>query len=159
MPRAQFLHPLDALRDWNRLYGRRGFVQFQCVVADELAQPALHKILQTVSRSRSGALLAVLKTMGRGGRGMLSFARRGHSLALDIPWRSHTAELLAELERITLDAGGRVYLAKDSALSADGFTAMYPDCERFISVVQRLDPTARFQSDLARRLGLRTYTP
>ncbi len=159
LPREVFLHPLDRLVDWQRLYGRRGFVQFQCVVPDELAQPALRKLLETVSRSRPGALLAVLKTMGRNGRGMLSFAKRGHSLALDIPWRSHTPELLAELERITLDCGGRVYLAKDSALSADGFSAMYPDCDRFIAVLQRLDPAGRFQSDQARRLGLRTYAP
>jgi len=159
LPRQDFLHPLDGLGDWNRLYGRRGFVQFQCVIADELAQPGLRKLLETVSRSRPGALLAVLKTMGRSGRGMLSFARRGHSLALDIPWRRHTPELLAELERIALDCGARVYLAKDSALSPEGFAAMYPEHERFAAVLQRLDPAGRFQSDQARRLGVRTYAP
>jgi len=159
MPRQEFLHPLDALSDWHRLYGRRGFVQFQCVVADDLAQPCLRKMLETVSRSRPGALLGVLKTMGRDGRGLLSFAKRGHSLALDIPWRSSTPKLLAELERIALDCGARVYLAKDSLLSADGFAAMYPERERFVSVLQRLDPAARFQSDQARRLGLRAYAP
>jgi decaprenylphospho-beta-D-ribofuranose 2-oxidase len=159
LPRQEFLHPLDALDDWHRLYGKRGFVQFQCVVADDLAQPCLHKLLETVSRSRPGALLGVLKTMGRDGRGMLSFAKRGHSLALDIPWRSSTPKLLAELERIALDCGARVYLAKDSMLSADGFAAMYPERERFVSVLQRLDPAGRFQSDQARRLGLRAYAP
>lgn len=159
LPREAFLHPLDALADWNRLYGRRGFVQFQCVVADDLAQPCLRRLLETVSRSRPGALLGVLKTMGRDGRGLMSFARRGHSLALDIPWRAQTPALLAELERIALDCGARVYLAKDSALSPEGFAAMYPQRERFISVLQRLDPAGRFQSDQARRLGLRTYSP
>ncbi|MEO8557998.1 MAG: FAD-binding oxidoreductase [Rhodospirillales bacterium] len=159
LPRHTFLHPLDALSDWQKLYGTRGFVQFQCVVADDLAQPCLRKLLETVSHSRPGALLGVLKTMGREGRGLLSFAKRGHSLALDIPWRSGTPKLLAELERIALDCGGRVYLAKDSALSANGFAAMYPQHERFVSVLQRLDPAARFQSDLARRLGLRAYAP
>jgi decaprenylphospho-beta-D-ribofuranose 2-oxidase len=157
--REAFLHPLDALQDWNRLYGRRGFVQFQCVVADELAQPCLRRLLETVSRSRPGALLGVLKTMGRDGRGLMSFARKGHSLALDIPWRAQTPALLAELERIALDCGARIYLAKDSALSPEGFAAMYPERERFVAVLERLDPAGRFQSDQARRLGLRSYAP
>jgi decaprenylphospho-beta-D-ribofuranose 2-oxidase len=159
VPRAQFLHPLDRLTDWNRLYGRRGFVQFQCLVDDNLAQPCLRKLLDTVARSRSGAMLGVLKTMGRTGRGFLSFARRGHTLALDIPWRSHTPELMAELERIVLDCGGHMYLAKDAMLSPQSFAAMYPDRDRFASVLQRLDPEGRFQSDLARRLGLRENRP
>lgn len=159
LQRQAFLHPLDALENWNRLYGRRGFVQFQCVVADELAQPCLRKLLETVSRSRPGALLGVLKTMGRDGRGLMSFARKGHSLALDIPWRAQTPALLAELERIALDCGARVYLAKDSMLSPEAFAAMYPARERFVSVLERLDPDGRFQSDQARRLALRTYRP
>ena len=108
-------------------------------------------------RSRTGnpSFLAVLKTLGRAGRGYLSFPTRGHTLALDFPRGGGADELLRKLEAITLEHQGRVYLAKDSLLSREGFRAMYPQLPQFESVLQRVDPGARFMSDLARRLGLK----
>ncbi len=153
--REHFFYPLDAVAGWNRLYGRRGFHQFQCVLPDEQAPSGLRRMLELTARARCGCLLAVLKTLGGPGRGYLSFARQGHTLALDIPARADAHELLAALERVTLESGGRVYLAKDSGLSAEGFAAMYPELERQRKVLAEIDPQGRFQSDLSRRLQLR----
>ncbi|MGE0152597.1 MAG: FAD-binding protein [Reyranellaceae bacterium] len=157
--RERFFYPLDAVAGWNRFYGRRGFHQFQCVLPDDRAADGLRRLLELTARSRAGALLAVLKTLGSPGRGYLSFPMRGHTLALDIPARADAPELLAALERVTLDCGGRVYLAKDSALSPEGFAAMYPELERQRKVLAEIDPQGRFQSDLSRRLRLREDAP
>jgi decaprenylphospho-beta-D-ribofuranose 2-oxidase len=152
---ARFLHPLDALHDWNRLYGRAGFHQFQCVVPFEDGAATLRRLLETVAGGGVGASpLAVLKAMGRQGRGLLSFPRPGWTLALDVPARHGTPALFARLERITRDAGGRVYLAKDALLSREGFEAMYPMAAEFRRLRAQLDPQHRLCSDLARRLGL-----
>lgn len=157
--RERFFYPLDAVSGWNRFYGKRGFHQFQCVLPDERAADGLRRMLELTARSRAGCLLAVLKTLGSAGRGYLSFAMRGHTLALDIPARSDAREVLAALERITLDCGGRVYLAKDSALSPEALAAMYPELERQRIALAEIDPDGRFQSDLSRRLQIREPVP
>jgi decaprenylphospho-beta-D-ribofuranose 2-oxidase len=154
VPYRQFLYPLDAIHQWNRMYGRAGFHQFQCVVPQQGGAAALRRLLETVSASGNASFLAVLKAMGRTGRGLLSFAIPGYSLALDVPARPGSAALFATLERITLEAGGRIYLAKDSMLSAAGFAAMYPNAGRFQEIRARVDPQRRLSSDMSRRLGL-----
>ncbi|MBL6455008.1 FAD-binding oxidoreductase [Belnapia sp. T6] len=154
VPYRQFLYPLDAIEGWNRMYGRQGFRQFQCVLPFGPGEAALRRLLETVAAGGVASFLAVLKVMGRQGRGMLSFGMPGYSLALDIPARSGAEALFARLEGITRDAGGRIYLAKDSLLSAEGFAAMYPESAAFRALRSRLDPQRRFDSDMARRLGL-----
>jgi decaprenylphospho-beta-D-ribofuranose 2-oxidase len=155
MPLGQFFHPLDKVTDWNRMYGRTGFHQFQCVVPDEHAPAGMRRLLEEITASRAASFLAVLKTMGGDGRGYLSFPMRGFTLALDFPARPEAREVMARLEAITLDHGGRVYLAKDSCLSAEGFARMYPALPKFREVLERVDPDAVFESDLARRLHIR----
>lgn len=152
----RFLFPLDAILQWNRIYGKRGFRQFQCVLPDIEAPRGLQRLLEEISGARSASFLAVLKTLGGTGEGLLSFPMRGFTLALDFPNKPGLADLLARLERITRDHGGRIYLAKDSALSPEGFAAMYPDLDAFRAVLQRIDPQGRMQSDLARRLAIRS---
>lgn len=154
-PFGEFLYPLDAVHDWNRIYGKRGFYQFQCVLPDDTVRAGLRRLLETISETGNPSFLAVLKTLGRAGRGHLSFPMRGHTLALDFPCGNGADELLRRLEAITLDHRGRVYVAKDSLLSRAGFRAMYPDLPRFEAVLNHVDPQARFMSDLARRLGLK----
>lgn len=154
-PFAEFLYPLDTLHDWNRIYGKHGFYQFQCVLPDDSAPSGLRRLLETISDTGCPSFLAVLKTLGGQGRGHLSFPMRGHTLALDFPRRAGAEDLLRRLETITLDHQGRVYLAKDSLLSQDGFRAMYPQVPRFEAVLTRVDPRGRFISDQARRLGLK----
>jgi decaprenylphospho-beta-D-ribofuranose 2-oxidase len=150
-----FLYPLDALHDWNRIYGRRGFHQFQCVVPDSEAPRAMRQLLETIAAAGRASFLAVLKTLGSSGRGMMSFAMRGATLALDFPNAPGAIDFVRRLNRIARDHGGRVYLAKDSTLEADDFRAMYPEIPRFESVLERIDPTRRFCSGLSRRLAIR----
>ncbi len=151
----QFLYPLDAVSGWNRIYGKRGFRQLQCVVPKAEGAAALRRLLETTSRAGRASFLAVLKAMGEEGFGHLSFPMPGYTLALDIPERPGTAELMRELETITLDHGGRIYLAKDSCLTPEGFARMYPRLDEFRRVLEEVDPEARLSSDLARRLRIR----
>ena len=118
------------------------------------APRGLRLLLEAVGQAGAASFLAVLKWMGRPGVGMLSFAQPGFTLALDIPARPASRALLLRLERITRDHGGRIYLAKDSALSPQGMAEMYPRLADFQRVRARLDPQGRLSSDMSRRLGL-----
>lgn len=155
VPFRKFLYPLDAIHDWNRIYGKSGFYQFQCVIPEANARGALATLLSDIGRAGSASFLAVLKTLGREGRGHLSFPMRGYTLALDFPRRAATEELIRRLEAITLSNGGRVYLAKDALLSPESLRLMYPKVDQFEAVLARVDPQGRFASDMARRLGLK----
>lgn len=159
MPAAAFLYPLDAILEWNRMYGRAGFHQFQCVVPDAEAARGIPALMEAASAAGAGSFLAVLKTLGREGRGHLSFPMPGFTLALDLPAGAVADELLARLERIALDHGGRIYLAKDSRLSPESFRRMHPRLPAFRAVLERVDPGRRFQSDMSRRLRIREETP
>ncbi len=150
----RFLYPLDALLEWNRIYGRRGFYQFQCVLPDDAGISGIRQLLEQIVRSRAASFLAVLKTLGGEGEGYLSFPQRGYTLALDFPRKKGVVELLRSLEAITRDYGGRIYLAKDACMSPESFAAMYPGLEQFRAVRQSIDPDALMNSDLARRLHI-----
>jgi FAD/FMN-containing dehydrogenase len=124
----RFFYPLDAIQDWNRLYGRRGFQQYQCVVPEATASDSLTEILSTISRSGTGSFLAVLKRCGGlVSPGLLSFPMPGTSLALDFPQRDQRNEaLFSRLDAIVRQAGGRQYPAKDAHMSSEDFRAAYP---------------------------------
>ena len=132
-----FLYPLDALHDWNRIYGRRGFHQFQCVVPFEAGEQALRTLLEIIAERRQASFLAVLKRMGSGRAGMLSFPRPGYTLALDFPAKTGVEDLYTRLVKVTRDFGGRVYLAKDALIGPEDVAAMYPELQDFRAV---LDP-------------------
>ena len=155
VPLTQFLYPLDAIENWNRLYGKRGFYQFQCVLPDAESPVGLRKLMEEIAQSGAGSFLAVLKTLGGEGRGYLSFPMRGYTLALDFPAKPGVIELLERLERITLDHDGRIYLAKDAAMKAESFAAMYPKLDEFRAVLESIDPNRVMDSDMARRLKIR----
>jgi decaprenylphospho-beta-D-ribofuranose 2-oxidase len=155
VPYRRFLYPLDAISDWNRIYGRGGFFQFQCVLPDASAPRGIRLLLEEIAGSGRASFLAVLKTLGAEGRGYLSFPMRGYTLALDFPRRGGVEDVLRRLERLTLDHGGRIYLAKDAVLSPEGFRAMYPKLPEFQAVLDAIDPEQRLNSDMARRLKIR----
>lgn len=150
-----FFYPLDAVRDWNRLYGRSGFVQYQCVLPSAASFEGMKALLEIVSTAGQASFLAVLKRFGPGDPGPLSFPMEGYTLALDLPWRGEpTAALLARLDARVASDGGRVYLAKDAHLGPDAFRAMYPRFGEWLAVKRRLDPESRIQSSLSRRLRM-----
>lgn len=154
-PFGSFFFPLDAVGAWNRLYGRRGFVQYQALLPRETAAEGCRLLLEEFSRERAASFLAVLKTTGPEGRGLLSFPRPGVTLALDVPNLGERLRPLARrLDAILLRLGGRLYLAKDALTDAATFAAMYPRLPEFRAARRRLDPAGRFSSSQARRLGL-----
>jgi decaprenylphospho-beta-D-ribofuranose 2-oxidase len=150
----RFFYPLDAIDRWNRMYGKRGFVQYQIALPQAGGREGLRIILDRVTRSGRASFLAVLKRFGSAGPGLLSFPLRGYTLALDIPAASGLVPFLHELDRMTLDYGGRIYLAKDALLRAEDFAAMYPQLESFRAIQRKLDPKRRLSSSMARRLRI-----
>jgi decaprenylphospho-beta-D-ribofuranose 2-oxidase len=150
-----YFYPLDAIGKWNRMYGKRGFVQYQCVIPDLTALEGMTALLKELSGSRRASFLAVLKRMGAKGKGLLSFPLAGYTLALDLPIRDKGLfSLLDKLDKIVLQHGGRVYLAKDARLSAESFQAMYPRHEEWLRIKTEIDPQHRFSSSLSRRLNI-----
>lgn len=145
----RFFYPLDSIRAWNRIYGRQGLLQFQCVVPEVAGGGAMVEILDRIAHSHQASFLAVLKTFGDlPSPGWMSFPRPGVTLALDFPNRGErTRELFAQLEAVTLAAGGALYPAKDALMSAQSFAACYPALERFRAYV---DPA--FSSSFWRRV-------
>ena len=148
-----YCYPLDSILHWNRLYGRRGFVQYQCVLPFETSRQGLTELLQTISESKSGSFLGVLKLFGRHA-GALSFPLYGYTLALDFPWSAKTAALLNRLDQIVLRHRGRLYLAKDARLSRDAFEGMQANLDRFRQQRSTNRLAQVFHSHQSQRLGL-----
>lgn len=144
-----FFYPLDALRNWNRIYGPRGFYQYQCVVPNEGREEATAALLEEIRKAGQGSPLVVLKTFGaREAPGLLSFPRPGVTLAMDFPNRgARSLALMERLDAIVADAGGRVYPAKDARMSAEMFRRGYPGLDKFMKYH---DPG--ISSSLSRRL-------
>ena len=144
-----FLYPLDAIQDWNRLYGRSGFFQHQSVVPLKAAPEALQRLLELTSDHRQGSFLVVLKLFGnRPSPGLMSFPMEGATFALDLPNRgASTRDLLDRMAAVVMEAGGRLYPAKDATMSGEVFRAGYP---RWRELEARRDPA--LMSDFWRRV-------
>ncbi|MGE4651545.1 MAG: FAD-binding oxidoreductase, partial [Myxococcota bacterium] len=149
-----FFHPLDAIRHWNRLYGRLGFVQHQCVIPLAAGADPLRRLLAILREHHAASFLSVLKDCGAEGRGLLSFPMRGLSLALDLPMRGKFTQTLVDaLNEVVIEAGGRIYLAKDALTRPEDLRAMEgPRLEAWQVLRGKWDPQRRLRSALSQRL-------
>jgi FAD/FMN-containing dehydrogenase len=141
-----FFYPLDVVLDWNRLYGPRGFTQYQCVLPAAKGPQAARGFLELLTRRGGASMLCVIKDCGPEGAGLLSFPKAGISIALDIPITDATPALVDALNEEVIAQGGRVYLAKDAFTRAEHFRAMEPRLDRFLAVRRRWDPEGRIRS-------------
>jgi decaprenylphospho-beta-D-ribofuranose 2-oxidase len=148
-----FFYPLDMLSDWNRLYGKDGFIQYQCVLPLSTCRAGLEELLTLSSKRGRSSFLAVLKKFGAG-HGLLSFPEPGYTLALDMPVKTGLVEFTQELDALVIKYGGRIYLAKDACLSPESFRKMYGELDKWLSLKRAVDPNNRFSSALSERLRL-----
>ena len=143
-----FFYPLDIIGNWNRMYGPRGFFQYQCMIPDPHGEPGVEACLRFLADHGMGSFLAVLKRCGDD-EVMLPFCRRGFTRALNIPHRGEeTLRRLEALDRIVMEYGGRIYLPKDA------FRAMYPEWAEWMNVVKHYNPGGLGRSRMSERLGL-----
>ncbi len=150
-----FFYPLDAVRNWNRIYGKRGFLQYQLVVPPDPDHRAMRTVMEEITSSGMGSFLAVIKEFGDTQNGGLSFPVPGVLLALDFPnYGDQLLALLDRLDDIVTDAGGRTYLTKDARMSRATFRKQYPEWEAWKATRDAWDPDGLFRSDQALRLGL-----
>jgi FAD/FMN-containing dehydrogenase len=152
VPYEGFFYPLDAALHWNRMYGRKGFVQYQFVLPLD-AHKGLVEILRRISDKGLGSFLAVLKVFGKQ-ESMISFPKEGYTLALDFPVRPGLLAFLDELDRIVLAHGGRLYMSKDARMKPEVLEAGYPELPRFREVLQKYNPGNTIRSIQSDRLLL-----
>lgn len=150
-----FFYPLDSIHNWNRMYGKKGFVQYQAVFPYQTCREGLTAMLEMLSSNNRSSFLAVLKSAGPESGGLLSFPKPGYTLALDIPINNDSLfPFLRSLDELVIRFGGRVYLAKDSTLAPENFRKMYPRLKEFQQIKKQIDPENIFSSSMARRLGI-----
>ncbi len=147
-----FFYPLDAVGHWNRLYGRRGVTQYQCVLPRAAGSEAVERLLEILTERGGASFLAVIKDCGDEGLGMLSFPLRGTSIALDLPIRSTTSGLIDALNQQVTADGGRIYLAKDAFSRPSHFQRMERRLDGWLEIRDRYDPQRRLRSAQSVRL-------
>ena len=149
----KFFFPLDAINNWNKGYGKRGFIQYQFVIPEDNGKKNLTEILELIAGSGCTPFLNVFKRMGEG-QGILSFPFKGYTLAIDFPVTKELLAFTPKLDAKVLAAGGRLYLGKDALLHESTFKAMYPQHTEWMAIKRKYDPDNRFSSNISRRLGL-----
>lgn len=149
-----FYYPLDSILSWNKIYGKKGFVQYQFVLPLETSKNGLIDIMARINKRGTGSFLAVLKLFGEQDN-LISFPMKGYTLALDFPIRPGLFEFLDELDNIVADYGGRIYLSKDARMKNEIFWSTYPHAHEFREILRRYDPDNCFVSRLSQRLTLK----
>jgi len=149
-----FFYPLDSIRNWNRIYGKNGFTQYQFILPFENSYEGLQEILTTISNSGKGSFLAVLKLYGEANDNYLSFPLHGYSLALDFKIEDGLFELLNELDKIVLKYNGRIYLTKDVRVSKETFEKGYPKIEKFRELRKKYNMDKKINSLQSKRVKI-----
>ena len=147
-----FWYPLDAIGHWNRMYGRRGFTQYQCVIPRAAGREAVREFLQLMVQRGGATFLCVIKDCGEEGTGLLSFPKPGTSIALDLAIRPNTQAIVDALNARLIEMGGRVYLAKDTLTRAEDFRRMEPRLPEWLEIRRKWDPDLVFRSAQSVRL-------
>lgn len=154
VPYQPYFYPLDKLNDWNKLYGKSGFVQYQFVLPKTAGIGGMRKILSKIAESGTGSFLAVLKMFGAQNQNLLSFPMEGYTLALDFKMNTQTVSLIKELDTMVADLSGKIYLAKDALMSEFTFKSTYPNWQEFEKVREKYGAIGHFASTQSKRLGL-----
>ena len=149
-----YFYPLDAIGNWNQLYGKAGFVQYQFVLPKAVGVKGLRQILEVIVKSGKGSFLAVLKAFGKANQNYLSFPIEGYTLALDFKMSEETAQLIKLLDSMVVEMGGRIYLTKDALMTEASFKRTYPQWEQFEEVRAKYGAIGKFASTQSKRLGL-----
>ena len=149
-----FFYPLDSISHWNRIYGKKGFTQYQFILPKETSYEGLEEILTSISKSGKGSFLAVLKLYGKTNENYLSFPIEGYSLALDFKIEKGLFDLLDQLDEIVVKYEGRIYLTKDVRVSKETFEKGYPQIETFRQYRKDNKMDTKFQSLQSKRVGI-----
>jgi decaprenylphospho-beta-D-ribofuranose 2-oxidase len=150
----RYFYPLDTIGNWNRLYGKAGFVQYQFVLPKAVGVKGMKKILEVIVSSGKGSFLAVLKAFGTANQNFLSFPTEGYTLALDFKMSLETVQLTKLLDSMVVEMGGRIYLTKDALMTEASFKRTYPQWEHFEEVRTKYGAIGKFASSQSMRLGL-----
>ena len=154
IPFQPYFYPLDKLNDWNKLYGRNGFVQYQFVLPKASGLEGMRKILTKIADSGTGSFLAVLKMFGAENKNFLSFPIEGYTLALDFKMNADTVTLIKELDVMVAYMGGKIYLTKDALMTEQTFKVSYPRWREFEKLREKYGAVGHFASSQSKRLGL-----
>ncbi len=154
VPIETFFYPLDKVAHWNRMYGKAGFTEYQCVLPKSESLKGMRLLLKKITDSGLGSFLAVLKLFGPQNRNYLSFPMEGYTLALDFKIQPRLFPLLEQLDEIVLAHGGRLYLTKDVRMSHEVFAKGYPMLDEFRAVRKKYGLDQRFNSIQSRRIGI-----
>lgn len=150
----KFFYPLDMINNWNKGYGKRGFIQYQFVLPESHGEVNIRKVLEEITKSDCVPFLNVLKKFGKDQGGLLSFPFEGYTFAIDFPITAKLKPFTKKLDAMVLAMGGRIYLGKDAYLDESTFKAMYPQHKEWLAIKKKYDPSNVFSSDLSRRIGL-----
>jgi hypothetical protein len=149
-----YFYPLDGLHHWNRVYGKKGFAQYQFAIPPENSYEGLKKLLEITSGEKLPSFLSVLKYFGKSETGPLSFPMEGYMLAMDFPITDRLFGILDRMDQIVVDYGGRLYLTKDSRMKPEILEKGYPRLQEFLDIKQKLDGGKQMQSLQSIRLGV-----
>jgi len=150
----KFYYPLDILSNWNKIYGKNGFVQYQFVVPREHSYKTIKNIMQIMKSYKQSSFLTVLKFFGKSNDFYLSFPEEGFTLAMDFPIRINTFDMLNKMDDVILSNNGKLYLTKDARMSKEFFESTYSNLNKFREIKSKIDPNNKFSSLQSKRLGI-----